>query len=198
MPYGFARAALGSSSACDSIPTSTEPTAPSRPRAASATATRCWPSSGASRTGVAWRPPGPTDRSSAHLRTGPRAEPPPTRTGRLALHSPSREVEVEQRSRDRHVRKQQRVDERADQVDGDEREVREDQEEPEHRAHRRVQHRQEARDEQGAQPVVPHEPRAAAHRLPDRLVLEDDLLLDELPLDELPDRKRDADDRDEH
>src|SRR3954451_14605205 len=126
------------------------------------------------------------------------AQPPPRRGRRLLRGRLARgEVEIEQRPGDRDVGDQQRVDERAGEVDRDQREPGEDQREAEADAARGVDQGEEAGDAERAPPVVTDELRAAPQRGPDRLVLEQDLLLDELPLDELPDRERDADHADQ-
>src|SRR5215218_7555160 len=109
------------------------------------------------------------------------------------LLGPRLQVEVEQRLGDDHVRDQQRVDQRPEQVDQEEGERGEDQPQGQDRAGDEEQGDQEDLDPDGVPPAPADQVGAAAQRLARRLVGEQDLLPGERPADRLPDREGNAD-----
>jgi hypothetical protein len=106
------------------------------------------------------------------------------------------QVEVEERPPDRHVRDEEGEDERAEQVDPGQAEAGKDQGEAEDGAGGDAEQPERGGDADGVPPAPPDELRAAAEGLADRLVSEEDFLLDEEPGDVFVDRDREADDRD--
>ena len=108
-----------------------------------------------------------------------------------------RQVEVEQRAPDLYVGQEHGRDHRPEQVHRGDRGRREQKHEQEKRSADLAEHPERPGDRRSVPPMPADQPGAAAQRLADRAILEQDLLLDELPVDELSDREGDPDDRHE-
>ena len=105
------------------------------------------------------------------------------------------EIQVEQGAAAADVDDEERVNDRSEQVDVARGDAREDEGRAEKNRRCLAEHPQCSGHSSGAPPMSAHQPGAAAHRVSDRSVLEQDLLLGELPVDELDDGDRDPDDR---